>query len=116
MQFEISKNLLLKPLQFITGVVERRQTLPILSNVLLSLNENELSLTGTDLEVELIIRIKLEKFYAPAEITVPARKLMDICRSFSDSAILSFRLEAEKLIFTSGRSRFRWHKTTYVIF
>jgi DNA polymerase-3 subunit beta len=106
MQFEISRDLLLKPLQFIAGVVERRQTLPILSNVLLSLKENELSLTGTDLEVELIMRIKLDKFYAPAEITVPARKLMDICRSFADQALLSFRLETEKLILTSGRSRF----------
>jgi DNA polymerase-3 subunit beta len=106
MQFEISKDLLLRPLQFITGVVERRQTLPILSNVLLSLNENKLSLTGTDLEVELIIQITLDKFYAPSEITVPARKLMDICRSFPEAALLSFRLENEKLLLTSGRSRF----------
>jgi DNA polymerase III sliding clamp (beta) subunit (PCNA family) len=53
MHFVISREALLKPLQLVSGVVERRQTLPVLSNVLLVLNNDELSLTGTDLEVEL---------------------------------------------------------------
>ncbi|MEC7996926.1 MAG: DNA polymerase III subunit beta, partial [Pseudomonadota bacterium] len=51
MQFQISRDALLKPLQLVSGVVERRQTLPVLANVLLVLREKELSLTGTDLEV-----------------------------------------------------------------
>ena len=54
MQFQISRDALLKPLQLVSGVVERRQTLPVLANVLLVLKEKELSLTGTDLEVELM--------------------------------------------------------------
>ena len=54
MKFSLSREALLKPLQLVTGVVERRQTLPILSNVLLSLEGSRLSLTGTDLEVEII--------------------------------------------------------------
>jgi len=60
MQFEISREALIKPLQLVTGVVERRQTLPVLSNVLLSLEKDQLSLTGTDLEVELIGRVNVD--------------------------------------------------------
>ena len=57
MHFEISREALIKPLQLVTGVVERRQTLPVLSNVLLVLEKGQLSLTGTDLEVELVGRV-----------------------------------------------------------
>jgi DNA polymerase-3 subunit beta len=106
MKFELSRDALLKPLQFIAGVVERRQTLPILSNVLLSLQGEELFLTGTDLEVELIMRIKLEKDYGQGEVTVPARKLMDICRSLPEDASLRFELDGNKVSLKSGRSRF----------
>jgi len=106
MQFEIQKNTLLKPLQLLANVVERRQTHPILGNILFILKDDDLSLTGTDSEVELIIHLKLDKFYDPLEITVPARKLMDICRSFSEEALLTFRVEESKIILTSGRSRF----------
>ena len=54
MKFSVNRELLLKPLQQVAGVVERRQTLPVLSNVLIQVVENSVSLTGTDLEVELI--------------------------------------------------------------
>ena len=54
MKFSLSREALLKPLQLVVGVVERRQTLPILSNVLLSLDQSRLSMTGTDLEVEIV--------------------------------------------------------------
>ena len=53
MKFSLSREALLSPLQLVVGVVERRQTLPILSNVLLRLEGNRLSMTGTDLEVEI---------------------------------------------------------------
>jgi DNA polymerase-3 subunit beta len=59
MKFSVSRDALIKPLNLVAGVVERRQTLPILSNVLLSLEGNRLSLTGTDLEVELVGRIEV---------------------------------------------------------
>ncbi len=61
MKFLISRETLLKPLNLVAGVVERRQTLPILSNVMLVLEGNQLSITGTDLEVELVGRVELEK-------------------------------------------------------
>ena len=59
MKFSISRDALLKPLNLVAGVVERRQTLPILSNVLMVLEGDQLSLTGTDLEVELVGRVAL---------------------------------------------------------
>ncbi|HCB44598.1 MAG TPA: DNA polymerase III subunit beta, partial [Pseudomonas sp.] len=69
MQFTIQREALLKPLQLVAGVVERRQTLPVLSNVLLVVDGNTLSLTGTDLEVELVGRIPLEEGSEAGEIT-----------------------------------------------
>ncbi len=74
MHFVISREAILKPLQLVSGVVERRQTLPVLSNVLLSLDSNSmLSITGTDLEVELVGRVSVDGPNRPGEITVPAR-------------------------------------------
>jgi DNA polymerase-3 subunit beta len=84
MKFKISREELLQPLQLVVGVVERRQTLPILSNVLIVLKNNCLSMTGTDLEVEIVGHVMLRDPEANGEITVPARKLMDICRSLPD--------------------------------
>jgi len=106
MKFTVSREALLKPLQLVAGVVERRQTLPVLSNVLVVLQGDQLSLTGTDLEVEIVGRIQLEQAGESGEITVPARKLVDICRSLPDGAILDFFEENERIILKSGRSRF----------
>lgn len=107
MKFVISRESLLKPLNLVAGVVERRQTLPILSNVLLSLDGSELSITGTDLEVELVGRVKLaETPQQEGEITVPARKLVDICKSLPDGSDIEFSLEEQRLLIRSGRSRF----------
>jgi len=106
MQFYISREALIKPLQLATGVVERRNTLPVLSNVLLSLHNDELSITGTDLEVELIGRVVVQSGSQAGEVTVPARKLMDICKSFSEDAILEFGVDDGKAVIKAGRSRF----------
>ncbi len=106
MQFEISREALIKPLQLVTGVVERRQTLPVLSNVLLVVDKGTLSLTGTDLEVELVGRVAIAANAEDGEITVPARKLMDICKSLPDDATLKFEFENNKAIIRFGRSRF----------
>lgn len=106
MHFTISREALLKPLQLVAGVVERRQTLPVLSNVLLVVEGQQLSLTGTDLEVELVGRVALEDAAEPGEITVPARKLMDICKSLPADALIDIRLDEQKALIKSGRSRF----------
>ncbi|MEX2468132.1 MAG: DNA polymerase III subunit beta [Pseudohongiellaceae bacterium] len=106
MHFKISREALLKPLQLVSGVVERRQTLPVLSNVLLVLKDKELSLTGTDLEVELIGRVQVDESAQGGEITVPARKLLDICKSLADDAVIEMNLDDTKMQVKSGRSRF----------
>ncbi|MGB1237487.1 MAG: DNA polymerase III subunit beta, partial [Pseudomonadales bacterium] len=77
MKFVISREALIKPLQLVAGVVERRQTLPVLSNILLVAEGDQLSMTGTDLEVELVGRVTLDEPAEAGSITVPARKLMD---------------------------------------
>lgn len=106
MHFVISREALLKPLQLVSGVVERRQTLPVLSNVLLVLNGNELSLTGTDLEVELVGRVQVDSAHSHGAVTVPARKLLDICKSLADDAMLEISLAENKFTVKAGRSRF----------
>ncbi|MBQ0759565.1 MAG: DNA polymerase III subunit beta [Zhongshania sp.] len=108
MKFSISREALIKPLNLVAGVVERRQTLPILANVQLVLSGQELALTGTDLEVELIGRVHLEdESSVSGEITIPARKLVDICKALPDGSDISFQLDEQKLILKSGRSRFQ---------
>ncbi len=106
MKFDISRETLLKPLSLVAGVVERRQTLPVLSNVLIVVDGNQLSLTGTDLEVELIGRATLEAVDDSGEVTVPARKLMDICKTLPEGSSINLQLDGDKLIVRSGRSRF----------
>ena len=106
MKFSISRDALIKPLNLVAGVVERRQTLPILSNVLLVLEGTTLSLTGTDLEVELVGRVELESAGVDGEVTVPARKLVDICKSLPEGSTIEFSLDSGKAIVKAGRSRF----------
>lgn len=105
MKLSIQREDLLKPLQLVTGIIEKRQTLPILSNVLLRANEHNLAIIGTDLEVELTINIPLAEPARSGEITVP-RKLVDICRSLPEHTLIDFTLEHDKLTIKAGRSRF----------
>jgi DNA polymerase-3 subunit beta len=104
MKIKINRDSLLKPLQQVAGVVERRQTLPVLSNVLLQVEGEQLSLTGTDLEVELVGRIQVQGA-EPGEVTVPARKLMDICRELPDGADVELTLQDQRLNIVAGRFR-----------
>lgn len=105
MKFTVDRETLLKPLQAVQGVVERRQTLPILANVLLSLDDETLSVSATDMEIELVAKTPLPGAEG-GEITVPARKLVDICRSLPSTAEVHFVLEGDRAVIRSGRSRF----------
>ena len=105
MNFIINREQLLFPLQQIVSVIEKRQTMPILSNVLLVVNENGLVLTGTDLEIQLIAQVNLDSFEI-GEITVPARKFLDIVRLLPNEAEIKIELLNDKMKITSGRSRF----------
>jgi DNA polymerase-3 subunit beta len=106
MKFSLSREALLSPLQLVVGVVERRQTLPILSNVLLSLDGTRLSLTGTDLEVEIIGYTEVAVAVEVAEVTVSARKFLDICRSLPEGAQVDFSSGDGRATLKSGRSKF----------
>lgn len=105
MKFTIQRESLLKPLQLIGGVVERRQTLPILSNVLLNISSSKLSMTATDLEVEMVVSTDLDSTEA-VQTTLPARKFMDICRALPEGAGLEIKIDKEKAQIRSGKSRF----------
>lgn len=105
MNFTINRDTLLKPLQAICGVVERRQSLPILSHVLLVIDENKLSMTATDLEVEMIVRTAMQKA-VPGEVTLPARKFLDICRALPENIDIQFTIERERAVLKAGKSRF----------
>ncbi|TKB51896.1 DNA polymerase III subunit beta [Ferrimonas aestuarii] len=106
MKFSINRESLLKPLQLVSGAVERRHNLPILSNVLLEVSDNLLKLTGTDLEVELIGQTTLEGEIIAGRTTVPARKFLDICRSLPDLVDIQIEQQENRLMIRSGRSRF----------
>lgn len=106
MKFTINREALLKPLQLVAGVVERRHTLPVLSNVLMVVEGDQLSLTGTDLEVELVGRVAVEAGAQAGEITVPARKLMDICKSLPENTLIEIKQDDQKVKVKAGRSRF----------
>jgi DNA polymerase-3 subunit beta len=105
MRFSIPREVLLKPLSQVVGVIERRQTLPVLANLLVAVDGEGLSLTGTDLEVEMVARTSADNLEA-GEITVPARKLFDICRALPDGIKVDVKQSGERVTLTAGRSRF----------
>ena len=106
MKFSADREALLRPLQLVTGVVERRQTLPVLANLLVVARDGVLSLTGTDLEVELIAVESNVEIVQEGEATIPARKLADIWRSLPDGAEVKVEVEGDRAVIRSGRSRF----------
>lgn len=107
MKFEVARSALSRAIQLVSGVVERRQTLSILSNVRLVVEGDELSLTGTDLELEMVARIKLDKPAAEGgDVTLPARKLADLWRSLPEDASVAVSGSGERLTLRSGRTRF----------
>ena len=105
MNFNIKRDELLPGLQCVSGNVDRRQTLPILSNLLFNIKPNLLSITTTDMEVELIVDIDV-KLEQTTKLTLPAKKLLDICRALPEGAALEFDIQNEKALIKSGKSRF----------
>lgn len=105
MKFTAERAALLKPLQSVIGVVERRQTMPILSNVLLRAGDGVLAVTGTDLEVELVAEADVD-VADPGEITVPGRKFHDIVRALPDGVNVELIHSGDRVTVKAGRSRF----------
>ncbi len=102
---QVPKDALLKPLQAVSGIVERRQTLPILANVLLEQMEGRLFVTATDLEMQIAAHSELEGKQEQS-ITVGARKLQDLLRALPENAALNVDTAGGKMTVRAGRSRF----------
>ncbi len=102
---QIARDALLKPLQAVSGIVERRHTLPILANVLLEQREGRLYVTATDLEMQITAYSELEGKDGQA-VTVGARKLQDLLRALPDDATLNIDAASNKMTLKAGRSRF----------
>lgn len=105
MRFSLQREVLLKPLAQVVNVVERRQTLPVLANLLARVEGELLSLTGTDLEVEMVARTRVDDA-EPGETTIPARKLFEIVRALPDGSKVTISQSGDKVTVSAGRSRF----------
>lgn len=105
MKLKTTRSQLLEALGAVIGVVERRQTLPILGNVLLELAEERLTITATDLEIQMQASVEVSNLL-PGRMTVPARKLYDICRGLPEGAELSLEAVDDRATLRSGKSRF----------
>jgi len=103
---DIDKDVLLRPLQAVSGIVERRHTLPILSNVMLQIQGTDLNLVATDLEIQVSTSAQLNKSAADHAVTVSARKLQDILRALPDNTPVSLDAQEGRLQVRAGKSRF----------
>ena len=105
MKFVVQRETILKPLQMVSGIVEKKQTQPILSNILLDLEPNKLTLTATDLEMEVIASIPVESSDT-SSTTVPVRKFLDTCKTLNEGSDVKFSVNKEKAILNSNKTRF----------
>lgn len=105
MDIRVNREHLLPILSKVVGVVERRQTLPILGNLFVSAEEGQVTIVGTDLEIE--IRAYCEANIAESgRVTIPARKISDICRSLGEGADIRFKVTGERCVLTAERGRY----------
>lgn len=105
MTFSINRDVLLKPLSAVTSIVEKRHTLPILSNILIEANEQQLTLTATDLEMQISLIIAIDS-NVTLNTTLSARKLLDICRSLPESSNINLITTDNRITLKAGKSRF----------
>jgi len=105
MKFSINRELLLKPLLLVSGAVGK-STLPILSNVLFEVSGQSLTLTATDLELEMVSYAQIDNHAEDAKVTIPAKKLLDICKSLPDDSLLEFEAEDDVIKISTGRSKY----------
>lgn len=103
---QINRDSLLKPLQSVIGIVERRHTLPILSNIYIEQTSAQLTLLATDLEIQISTKIANEGAKHDFAITVSAKKLQDICRAFSEDTQITLEKDENKIQVKAGKSRF----------
>lgn len=103
----IEREIFLKPLLAVTGIVEKRHTLPILSNVLISKTGERLSFIATDLEIQITSSIDMDQPFVDFTITASAKKLQDICRSLPEKTEIELeKIQDHRLNLKGGKSKF----------
>jgi len=105
MNIKIDREALLKPLSSVSGIVERRHTLPILTNLLLEAKQDTLTLTATDLEMQISLSLPATPS-GDVATTVSARKMLDICRSLPDQSQITLEITDNRMQVKAGKSRF----------
>lgn len=106
MKFSSSRKDLIEPMSQIVNIIEKRQTMSILANMLLSVTDKGLLITGTDMEIEGLFRLPVD-CQQPGNMTISARKLFDICRLLPDDSQIVIEDHENHAKLTSGRSRFK---------
>ncbi len=106
MNIFVQKDVLIKPLLLANSIIDRKQLFPILSNIMIHLDENILYIVSTDMEIEIKFCINVEGGGKSERITVPARKLLDICRTFDDRSSINIKTYGSKAEICSGKSRY----------
>lgn len=105
MNIQINRETLLKPLTSVTSIVEKRHTLPILSNLLLEVKQNKIHLTATDLEMQISLTVD-SATSGDFSTTLSAKKLLDICRSLPDNADINMSTTESRITLKAAKSRF----------
>jgi DNA polymerase-3 subunit beta len=105
MNIQINRETLLKPLTSVTSIVEKRHTLPILSNLLLEVKQNKIHLTATDLEMQISLTVD-SVTSGDFSTTLSAKKLLDICRSLPDNAEINMSTTESRITLKAAKSRF----------
>jgi DNA polymerase-3 subunit beta len=103
---KIDRDDLLKPLQTVVGIVERKQPLPILSNVLIKKNSSTIRFIATDLEIQITTQQEIELNEEEGTVTVSAKKLQEILRVLPEKCFVSLDLQENKLLIKANKSRF----------
>jgi DNA polymerase-3 subunit beta len=104
--FSINREQLLPSLSQIVRVIEKRNVMPVLNNVMVQCRDQQLILTGSDLEIQVVSTLNLDKIKADGDVTIPARKLLDICRLLPSDSDIRFDMDSEKIKVSSGRGRY----------
>lgn len=103
---KIDRDELLKPLQTVVGIVERKQPLPILSNVLIEKNANNIKFVATDLEIQIATQQNIELNTEEGTVTVSAKKLQEILRVLPEKSKISLEIKENKILIKTNKSRF----------
>lgn len=106
MKFTVPKSVILEELQILQGIVEKRNTMPILANILLHASESEIEMTGTDLEVGVKTHFPAN-IEEPGTVTVPGKKIFEIVKAIADEQDITFKEENDlKMFISAGDSEF----------